>query len=610
MQNGYAEKAAEAKEREYKQIRAGEKRPTDPASWRPAAYAAVMPDGGVSLHGGMIKTLFDNNVKLILQCMKMEDFCEGEPLFAETGHGWSHWLPASNDGRLLGGAAGALLWEENAELRAVVDRLIEKIKKQMREDGYYNYYPEADSFACIDEPEEPGGMFHVDSPNSERKNYDRVFWTRGMIAAAKSGNRDALPLLRRMYDWFNAAGDYLPLILRGANATNGLPGGPLMYHTELGKPEDIATNQRWFDQDYWMEDLKNREPEAYSLYPGNRPHCYDLLELEALADEYRATGEKRYLDALLGGWDIYADGYKHVGGATAICEADGPYPYRSYYLTTGHNGETCGSVFWVWINGRLLQLYPNEEKYAAQIEEAIFNILLSCRTQSGYTRYHNRMQGVKEAGCCANTCCEVSSTMLISELPRYIYMTDGDGAWVNLFIPSALCTGELHLKMETDFPRGGKVRLTVLESRGEKTLRIRIPSWAGGEVVCRVNDEPFCKGTSSSYAQLRRCWAPGDVIELELPIRFTVKPYEGRDAAPDGKERFALLYGPILMALTGDLDGGAAPKVAWPAERLPEKLIPEGDSLHFSIEGQPALLYKPYFEVDDEVFNCFPEADS
>lgn len=339
MENSFAAKARIAKDKEYKLIQEGGKCGSDPRKWKPVKYEAVMPESGVTLQEGFLKKLFDQNIEYILRCYKMEDYCNSP--------GWAHWLPASNDARMLSGAANSLMWceKDQEHLRIIVDDIISRIKKRAREDGYFNYYPEDEAYTCIDEPGEPGSLFRVDNDNSERKNYDRVFWTRGMISAARCGNKDALPILRAMYDWFNSAENYLPFILRGSNATNGLPGGPLMYHTPAGKPEDILTNQRWLDQDYWMDQFIAREPEAFSEYPGDRPHCYDLLELEALADEYRATGNQRYLDALLGAWEIYRSGYLHIGGATAICESDGPYPYKSYFISTGQTARPAEAYF-------------------------------------------------------------------------------------------------------------------------------------------------------------------------------------------------------------------------------------------------------------------------
>ncbi|MDR0554798.1 MAG: hypothetical protein LBG76_08390, partial [Treponema sp.] len=137
-------------EKEYGLITAGQKGWKDPAEWRPVPYRAEMPRRGVSLLPGMVRQTFDANIKNLKRCASLPGFCEGKPMewLGEgwQGPGWSSWLPASNEGRMLAGAAGVLRWEEDPELRAIVDGIIAGIKGRMREDGYFNYYPEELSY--------------------------------------------------------------------------------------------------------------------------------------------------------------------------------------------------------------------------------------------------------------------------------------------------------------------------------------------------------------------------------------------------------------------------------------------------------------------------------
>ena len=153
------------------------------------------------------------------------------------------------------------------------------------------------------------------------------------------------------------------------------------------------SSERYFDQDYWIKELEQGQPLSFSNYPGERPHCYDLLGLEAFLDEYIATGIQKYIDGVKGGWQIYNHYYEHAGGSTAICEGD-YFPPGSYYLNS-HTGETCGTVFWMNINSKLHQLYPDEEKYVAEIEKSIYNVIMAIQDTTGYIRYHNNLNGQK-----------------------------------------------------------------------------------------------------------------------------------------------------------------------------------------------------------------------
>lgn len=65
--------------------------------------------------------------------------------------------------------------------------------------------------------------------------------------------------LRKFYDWFNNC-SYLNILLDGSNSTNGPPGGGLVYFSPIGKSEDLVVTERYFDQEYYINELKNENP--------------------------------------------------------------------------------------------------------------------------------------------------------------------------------------------------------------------------------------------------------------------------------------------------------------------------------------------------------------
>jgi DUF1680 family protein len=348
---------------------------------------------------------------------------------------------------------------------------------------------------------------------------------------------------------------------------------------------------------------------ALSHYPGERPHCYDLLVIETIADQYRATGEEKYRAALMGGWELYRKYYKHSGGATAICEAAGPYPPKSYYLTTGHNGETCGSVFWIWINHRLMQLFPQEDCYCAEIEEAIINIMLACRTGKGHTRYHNRLHGKKEEGLNQNSCCEVSSTNLISDIPEYIYSAGKEGVYINQYFSSEYSGKDIQFKLETRFPLDGEVKILVTGEQEKHTaLNLRIPLWAAETVNISVNGAKEETGNPGSFITLNRTWKKGDTITFNLPYALKAVPYTGFDQAETG-ERYCLFYGPVLLALKGSFDEKDIPRIALDP-RDPGKGLESRGDIRFGLKDKTGWEFIPYYAVQDEVFTCFPIMES
>ncbi len=572
----YGQKMAE----EYAQIQAG-REPKTCLNWQPVDFKATFPTGGVELKG-LFKEMLERNVARIKNAFASPWFVQDQHTF------WQFWLPASVEGRLIGGAAKALQWQEDAELRRIIDVLVDKISWQMREDGYYNYYREKESFALND------------TQNSERKNYDRTHWTYGMLAAHRTGNPKALKLVRRMYDWLEGSGWGKDLLL-GGNSTNALMGSLYMAESEQGRPEDLQFNQRFLDQHFWEEMLKKQNPAAFSHYPGERPHCYDLLELLSLAYEYRLTGDLAYKEALLGGWKVYKKYYKHLGGATAICEEQGPYPPGSYYLTRGHNGETCGSVFWIWVNEQLQQLYPDDPRFAAEIEENLLNILPDVLTVSGNTRYHNRLQGIKDVGGKESTCCEVMTSFILSDLPKYLYTQSRQGIWINQYLSAKVQSATLCFDLQADLWDAHKATLCIRSAVPHKQfIKLRIPDWSAAvEVVLngrkiRVKDKEF--------VAVSRIWQAGDQIEIIFSPRLRCVRYTGAEQSDDGAPRYALVYGPYLLACV-DYEGEDIPR-----------LQARADELHWQKNGQviklishPQLRFIPYYTVaDGQRFCCYP----
>jgi len=575
---------------ELKLIASGRKTYLTPEEWKPVPFAASAPENGVQLQPGVLRDAFERNISYILDTAE-------HPI----GGNWVDGLPASSEGRLLGAAAHSQRWEERSDLRAIVGDIVETVKKRQDEDGYCLPYDRSYMHPrALTEP-------FVD----ERRNYDRVNLTRGMIAAGRVGSADALEVMRRFYDWLNGS-DVYPTLLTGAsdgsahNCNNGHAGGLLLYFSSAGKPEDLIAVERYFVQDFFIEQMRLAEPLALDYYPLHISHSYVLLAFEAWLDHFRATGAKKYIEAALGAWDVVHSYYEHTGGSIAICEErPGTYPPQSYLLHR-HTGETCGSVFWADINHRLLQHFPDQERYAAEIEKSIFNVILAAQDKEGSIRYHNHLDGKKDKPTRRNTCCEVMGTPFIARLPQFIYSLDAEGIWINLFAASKIAWNhdgtEVALSMATCFPYDGIVALSVTAppSGVSFSVRVRIPSWVSGEVTISVNGVPAATGSPGTYIPLTRIWHNGDTVSMDLPMKFRVHRYLGLEQHPE-HDRYALSFGPVLMALVGAGDLDLSPK-----ELLAALRPVEDQPLHFAVRDHADCHYQPYWTLSEEEMTCFP----
>lgn len=583
-------------------VRVDNPRNVTPASaWKPPVERARKPLGGVKLDGGVFQTALENNIGYLLNSYSVDEllrqFRERAGIPNPSGlpkpktKFWEHDLAGSNAGRFLMGAGNTLRWINHPELRRRLDAVVDGIEKCSGPNGYIMAYPKDTIFF------------------SERGAYTRAWLTHGLIEAGYAGNRKSFELLRGYYDWFNQC-EYLPYMMRYAiQGGQGMIGNTRLYFTPVGKPADIQVIQRYFQQDFWLDRLAARDENAVWQYPYDRPHCYLLTDILAYLDVYRATGDPHVLEGVKGAWDLFHDNWENIGGSTSIIEYV-VCPPKSYRLKAKLE-ELCGNAFWAFLNQRLHQLDPENEAYVTEIEKSIYNVALANQAGTEGFRYHAMLTQRKEKPTQINTCCEGQGTRLIGSLPEHIYSIAPDGLYVNLFEPSTIRWKQngqaLGLKMTTKFPFHPDVRLEFSAAGlAHARVRVRVPSWAVGDMEIYVNGSRAATGHPGSYVAIDRRWSNGDAMTFRLPAGLHVTRYNGTDQIP-GHERFAILYGPLLLAAVGAPEVRLRGVDAKHPEQIAQMLEPQpGKPLHYSMKGNPGIHYMPYWQVDSQPFNCLP----
>lgn len=451
----------------------------------------------------------------------------------------------------------------------------------------------------------------------EEKNYDRAMFTKGMLACGLAGFDEVYDMLRKFYDWFNSAEEYLPYMLMDSMAIQGSVAGPMVYNSPAGVPEDIITTMKYYDLEWWMDFLKQRIPECIYRFTLNRPHNYLITSIVAFFEEYKATGEQKYLDACKGGWDIYHNYFQNIGGGISICEHFEVAPNSQLIANLPTNiYETCANVFWIDLNHRLLQLEPDNELYAFHVEQSLYNIVLACQGEDGRIRYFNHMNGVKYAPGRYNTCCEIQATAAIGMIPQFIYMPDEEGVYVNLFAASSMDVSvdgkTFEINMDTRFPYEDTVYMTVkAPEKGRMKLRVRMPRWMTQTTDIYFDGEKVQTGEPGGYAVFDREWEGSTVISFKLPMAMKATQYKGANTV-EGKKRYALEYGPLLMAVRGPLTsegiGDNEPTLVLPLsiDELLGRLVRKGEKLEFAVKGLDEYDVIPYFDLEQEEFSCFP----
>jgi len=575
-------------------------RVTDPATWKPVPYQAHAPVKGVTLEGGVFETTMRNNIVYLMESYTVDDLLlqfrerAGKPIppsNRKPDQFWETDLAGSNAGRFLMGAGNTLRWIDDPELRKRVDAVVAGIAECRDANGNVMAFNDDTIFF------------------SERGAYTRAWLTHGLIEAGYAGHPETFKMLRANYDRFNQA-RFLPELMRAAvQGGQGMIANTRMYFTPEGKAADIQLIQRYYLEDKWLDALARYDKDQIWQYPYDRPHCYLLTNLEAYMDVYRATGDRRVHDGVKAGWEMYKEHWVQPGGSISIIEYN--YDPPDSQSLKQKLGEFCGSAFWVFLSQRFQLIHPEEERYAAEIESALYNVAMGNQQGTKGLRYHALLEGKKEEGTRGNTCCEGQGTRLIGTMPEHIYSVAGDGLYVNLFEPSTIRFDHLSqpvtVRMETKFPYACEVKLTVSAAKAMK-LRVRVPRWATGAMSVAVNGQAAGTGKPGSYLTLDRDWAEGDAVSFTLPAGFAVVEYTGADQVV-GHKRYSVSWGPLLYAAVGNASL-ALPAEAHAAE-LGSHLAAKAEApLHFTVAGNPGVTLMPYWQVADEEFTCFPVIDA
>ena len=177
---------------------------------------------------------------------------------------------------------------------------------------------------------------------------------------------------------------------------------------------------------------------------------------------------------------------------------------------------------------------------------------------------------------------------LMGALPGYIYATDAEGVYVNLFIGSRAQFGlegvngnRLSLTQTTNYPWDGDVQLAVDPERPATfDVRVRVPAWCRGGAInaglytmpnagpdafrISVNGQPVAAPTIvRGYAVLRREWRgrPGP-----RPHGDAGQLVRADDRVESDRGRAALMRGPIVYCLESHDNRGQVRDV-WIPER-------------------------------------------
>ncbi|QGU28924.1 glycosyl hydrolase [Microbacterium oryzae] len=289
-----------------------------------------------------------------------------------------------------------------------------------------------------------------------------------------------------------------------------------------GIPEFLDT-ARLFD----MDRLIDAGVDGVDVLTGMHANQH-LPQLIGYVHEYEITGERRYLDAVIGLWEQIVPGRVFAHGGTGESELWGPPQTVAGHIGR-RNAETCATYNLLKI-ARLLFLHTEDPRYMAYYERASLNHVLASRraarsTTSPEVAYMFPVDpGALPEFDNIGTCCGGTGLENHVKHQDTVFFRAADGGpelWVNLLVPARLSWWEqaVDVVLDSGHPWSGRTTLRVEPEADavELTLHVRIPAWASGPATLRVGEEVLV-GEPGTYVALTRGWRRGEVLDIDVPM--------------------------------------------------------------------------------------------
>ena len=389
--------------------------------------------------------------------------------------------------------------------------------------------------------------------------------------ASRSLNRERLPATARMDsgrpgEWYTLAEN----LYRAFQVT--------------GNPDYKAFADVWLYHPYWEKFSSTSEPAiTYGL------HAYSHVNtFSSAAMAYAVSGDPAYLRIIKNAYEFLQNTQCYATGGYGPMERIMPPDGRlgkSLEMNFNSFETPCGSWAGFKLSKYLMQ-FTGEARYGDWIERLLYNGI-----------------GMKVYFWTTYTCCSGTYIQNVADYHDLIYFRDGSGIFVNLYLPSEVTwsrpEGEIRMTQDTRYPEEETVTLTLnMRQRATFGLHFRIPGWAR-DVTAKVNSaraDLECK--PGTWAAIERTWAPGDQVEIRIPLRFRMEPIDRQHP-----RRVAVVRGPVVLVLEAGYYE--------PAFRLPDsddelnKWLVAGDAPGVFLNGQlpetsrARTRFRPFYTLEE-----------
>ncbi|WP_321478932.1 glycoside hydrolase family 127 protein [uncultured Bacteroides sp.] len=364
-----------------------------------------------------------------------------------------------------------------------------------------------------------------------------------------------------------------------------VPSGHPIVEMALAKLYNVTGNEKYIQLAKYFIEETGRGTDGHKLSEYSQDYMPILEQTEikghavragylysGVADVASLTHDDAYFNALQKIWSNMVGKKMYItGGIGSRAQGEG---FGPNYELHNHQAycETCAAISNVFWNQRMF-LATGDAKYIDVVERAMYNGVISGVSLSGDKFfYDNPLESMGEHerqkwfGC---ACCPGNITRFMPSIPNYVYATQDDDIYVNLYVQSQSSintrSNTIELKQITAYPWEGKIALTINPEKDSKfAIRLRIPGWAKDSPVpsdlysftdkatsinLSVNGKEQSYKESDGYITLVRTWKKGDQILLDLPM--PVRRIKANSNVKDDEGKVTIQRGPIVYCLEG-----------------------------------------------------------
>ena len=363
------------------------------------------------------------------------------------------------------------------------------------------------------------------------------------------------------------------------------PSGHPIVEMALCKLYLVTNNKRYLDMARYFVEETGRGTDGHRLSEYSQDHKPILTQDEIVGHAVRAgylysgvadvaslTGDTAYFHALERIWDNMASKKLFItGGIGSRAQGEGFGPNYELNNMTAY-AETCAAIANVYWNYRMF-LATGDAKYVDVYERALYNGVLSGVSLDGDKFfYDNPLESMgqhhrqKWFGC---ACCPGNVTRFVASVPNYIYATQGNDVFVNLYIQGDADINangnKVKISQTTQYPWEGNVAITINpKKQSQWKVMLRIPSWlsdrpvannlysfadSNGSYTIRLNGQTIQPEIVNGYAVIDRKWKRGYKVEIAMDME--VRRIKANDNVNDDRGKTALQRGPVVYCLEG-----------------------------------------------------------